>query len=95
MLSCFLLLILRDGIETNDVLTIKEAFDALDQGGTGRVEISKLRKNGYNDEFLNRSKNDTRFKNVNKQRIDPFSVLEDKKNEEGTQHHGILIYNNR
>ena len=93
MLGCFLLLILRAGIETNDVLTIKEAFDALDQGGTGRVEISKLRKNGYNDEFLNASKNDNRFRNVNKQRIDPFSVLEDKKNQEDT-HHGILIYNN-
>lgn len=82
--------ILREGIDARDVISLKEAFDALDQGSTGRVEISKLRKQGYNEQFLKEFKNDNRWAGVNKERLDPFSVLEEGKerrecDEEGMQ----------
>jgi hypothetical protein len=43
----------REGISEKDVLGIKEAFDALEENHTGVIMLSKLRKNGFNEEFVN------------------------------------------
>ena len=41
-----------EGIDVKDVLGIKEAFDALDENHTGLIMLSKLRKSGFNEEFV-------------------------------------------
>ena len=64
----------REGVDIQDVMAIREAFDALDQDSNGRVEISKLKKDGYNEEFIQRLNNEAHSKNLTRERLDPFAV---------------------
>jgi len=68
----------REGIDAHDVLALKEAFDALDESRTGHVEISKLRKNGFDEQLFSQIENDRRASQITKERVDPFSVLDEK-----------------
>ncbi len=68
----------REGVDVKDVLAIREAFDALDENHTGQVEISKLRKTGLSEEFFAKPPTeDPRSSQLMKERVDPFSVLEE------------------
>ena len=67
----------KEGVDVKDVLALKEAFDALDENHTGCVEISKLRKNGFNEMLISQLNNDRKNTQITKERVDPFSVLEE------------------
>ena len=49
----------------------------MDQNSNGCVEISKLRKHGYNEAILSQFNIENRCNEISKQRLDPFAALED------------------
>ena len=49
---------------------------------TGHIDISKLRKNGWNEEILSQFCKESKMHGLSKERVDPFSALDEGKEED-------------